>query len=231
MLRITFQTDPGGPLQRLHGAMPSGVLAVDGLLQVDTSHWLAYLTVGDLNRRPENVGRLEDVDLVYAEPFSPDLETYYLMVRIEDEDDCIVQSLARRRAVPHSIELRDQRLEGVVTVENWDHLRDVANEIEDTHDAFELLSVSQVEEMGALLGTGFKQTLQESLSEKQYRTLEVAYRSGYFKVPQQATADDVAARLDISQSTFSERLRRSMDSVFAALFGRMDEAYRDTSRR
>lgn len=228
MLRITFQTNPSGPLRRLHRALPGRVLAADGLLQVEAGHWLAYLTVGGLSRPPEDVEQLDDIDLVYAEPFSPSLETYYLMVRIEDGDECIVHSLASRRAVPHSIELREQCLEGVVTVENWDHLRDVANEIETAHDAFELLSVSQVEEMGALLGTGFKQTLQESLSEKQFETLEAAFRSGYFKVPQQATADDVAARLDISQSTFSERLRRSMDSLSASLFGSMGSPRQDS---
>lgn len=46
------------------------------------------------------------------------------------------------------------------------------------------------------------------LTEEQHETLMIALDSGYYQVPRQATADDLADDLDISHQAVSERLRR-----------------------
>jgi predicted DNA binding protein len=41
---------------------------------------------------------------------------------------------------------------------------------------------------------------------------------GYFSVPRETTASEVAAELGISKSAFLERLRRGQDGLFAQVF-------------
>jgi len=49
---------------------------------------------------------------------------------------------------------------------------------------------------------------------------------GYFDVPRTASADDIAAELDIAQSTLSERLRVAEKTLFELVFGSDDAAPR-----
>lgn len=51
------------------------------------------------------------------------------------------------------------------------------------------------------------------LTPAQRDILTVAYRAGYFKEPRQASLSDVAARLGISSSAASGRLRRALDAL------------------
>lgn len=53
----------------------------------------------------------------------------------------------------------------------------------------------------------------------QERAIRTALELGYFSVPRQATASDVAAALGISKSAFLERLRRGQAGLFTQLFG------------
>jgi predicted DNA binding protein len=48
-----------------------------------------------------------------------------------------------------------------------------------------------------------------SLSPPQARTLELAYETGYYDIPQGTTATEIAAELGISQQAVSERLHRA----------------------
>ena len=49
----------------------------------------------------------------------------------------------------------------------------------------------------------------EGLTDRQDEALRTAYEMGYFEIPRRASLDDVAAELDISASSASERLRRA----------------------
>lgn len=58
------------------------------------------------------------------------------------------------------------------------------------------------------------------LTEPQREALTVAYERGYFEMPREATLDDVADALGISQTAASGRLRRGIDRLIATtLFG------------
>ncbi|QLK26749.1 helix-turn-helix domain-containing protein [Natrinema zhouii] len=60
--------------------------------------------------------------------------------------------------------------------------------------------------------------LRERLSERQRRTLEAAYYSGFFEWPREHTGEEVAESLGISQPTFSRHLRLAQRKLFALLF-------------
>jgi predicted DNA binding protein len=220
MLRITFQTEQNGALSRLHREVAGSSTAIDSLLQTATNEWLAFLTISDPSGPPDaTVESLPTVDLLHSQTYTENSRTFILLVRVVD-DPCIVQTIAKHRAIPHDVRLRDDHLEGTVTVEDWDHLQTVADNIEAAHGRFNLISVNQAEHVGAILGSDqFKQATLRALPSEHLRTLEVAYRAGYFNVPQSASASDVAEELGVSQSTFSERFRRSVTSLLNVLFG------------
>ena len=53
----------------------------------------------------------------------------------------------------------------------------------------------------------------EGLTDRQYEALRTAYELGYFDIPRRASLDDVAAELDITASSVSERLRRAQTQL------------------
>jgi predicted DNA binding protein len=56
-----------------------------------------------------------------------------------------------------------------------------------------------------------------SLSDKQWDAIRTATEMGFFQRPQQATAEEVATRLDITRSTFLYHLRAAEHQVFSAV--------------
>jgi hypothetical protein len=53
----------------------------------------------------------------------------------------------------------------------------------------------------------------DGLTDRQYEALRIAYELGYFDIPRQASLDDIAAELEISASSVSERLRRAQTEL------------------
>ncbi|SDK89779.1 bacterio-opsin activator domain-containing protein [Natronorubrum texcoconense] len=68
----------------------------------------------------------------------------------------------------------------------------------------------------------FDAELRNRLSERQLRTLETAYYSGFFEWPRESTGEAVAESLGVSQPTFSRHLRLAQDKLFALLFDERD---------
>jgi predicted DNA binding protein len=56
-----------------------------------------------------------------------------------------------------------------------------------------------------------------SLTAKQREALEAAYHSGFFERPQRQTADEIAATLDVSRSTFLKHLRLAENALLGEL--------------
>jgi predicted DNA binding protein len=57
-----------------------------------------------------------------------------------------------------------------------------------------------------------------ALTEDQHEALRLATKHGYYEVPRQITADALADALGISQSTFSERIRRAQGALNQSVF-------------
>ncbi|MFC6875459.1 helix-turn-helix domain-containing protein [Halobellus marinus] len=53
----------------------------------------------------------------------------------------------------------------------------------------------------------------DGLTDRQREALRIAYKRGYFEIPRQASLEDIAAELEISASSVSERLRRAQTEL------------------
>ncbi len=53
----------------------------------------------------------------------------------------------------------------------------------------------------------------EGLTNRQYEALRIAYEEGYFAIPRQISLEEIAAELDITASSVTERLRRAQTQL------------------
>jgi hypothetical protein len=223
VLRVKFGVERSGtftpPIDCIRGV---NTVELDNAIYKGERHWIESITItggagesirGDL----KDDGRIDVIELRRLWPAS---ETHHLVGFVEEENPFILTALAENDAIPYRLVAEDDRLTIVAVVRDWNHLKDLAASIEDGFEAFELLETSPTESAGYPLGLdSMKRVYRGKLTESQLELLETAYRMGYFEVPQRATSEDVAEKLDISQPSFSEQLRRTESSMFGLLFG------------
>lgn len=223
MLRIEFQVHMTGLSSKLFGLEQTvrGV-EIDNALPVADNAAFLFLTVQFDNdvSKDELSSQLSDMEIVDLWEAEGNRHTYYLGVIAELSDAPMLSLLTSNQAIPHRIVGRKNHLNVIASVRDWNHLKEVASTIEDEHGSLELVGTTQTETIGFPLGGDkVKQSLSGKLSENQLEVLETAYRLGYFKVPQDVTAEEIANELEISRSTLSERLRRVEHNFCELLFG------------
>lgn len=223
MLRIEFQIRLAGiPSQLFEIDEQVESIEIDNALPVAGDTIFLFLTSQfDSNISEEDLSKqlsgIQIVDMTQAEMTQ---HMYYLGVMADFSDASVLSLLTENQAIPHRIVGKNAYLEIIASVRDWNHLKEVATTIEDTHGSLELIGTTQTESIGFPLGSNkIKQSMAGKLSGEQLELLETAYQMGYFKVPQEVTAEEIASELDISRSTLSERLRRVEHSVCALLFG------------
>lgn len=226
MLRIEFQIGQAGissKLFELEERVES--IEIDNALPVANNAVFLFLTVqfdADISEESlsEQLPGIEIVDISRAEM---NRHTYYFGVVSELSDASVLTLLTEKQAIPHRIVGRNSHLDVVASVRDWNHLKTVADTVEDEHGSLELVGTTQTDSIGFPLGGNkIKQSISGKLSDQQLEVLETAYRMGYFKVPQEVTAEEIASELDISRSTLSERLRRVEHNFCALLFGPLE---------
>jgi predicted DNA binding protein len=223
MLRIEFQIRPAGISSKFF-AIDEQVtsLEIDNALPVTGGSVFLSLTVqfaADISEESLS-SQLPNVRIMDMSEAGVTQHTYYLNILTDLSDASVLSLLTENRAIPHRIVCQHSYLEVVASVCDWNHLKEVAGTIEDEHGPLELVGTTQTESIGFPLGGNkIKQSMSGKLSDKQLEVLETAYRMGYFKVPQEVTAEEISKELDISRSTLSERLRRVEHNLCALLFG------------
>lgn len=156
--------------------------------------------------------------------------TYRLTVVAHEPYPFLLGVVLRENAIPNRLEFLNGHLRGVVTVTEWESFRTLADRIQEQFGEFELLSVNQVETTGEPLGSGqLGRALRNELTPEQLTVLRTAHRMGYFDAPRRVSADEIAAELDIAQSTLSERLRLAEKRLFDLVFSVPDESSTDAA--
>ncbi|WP_302081045.1 helix-turn-helix domain-containing protein [Salinibaculum rarum] len=223
MLRIEFQIQLSGISSRIVDIDDQvGSVEIDNALPVAGDSVFLFLTAqfdSDVSEK-ELAEKLSDIRIVDMSKAEVNQHTYYLGVIAPLSDASVLSILTENQAIPHRIVGQNAHLDVVASVRDWNHLKEVASTIEDEHGSLELVGTTQTETIGYPLGGNkIKQSMSGKLSDKQLEVLETAYKMGYFKVPQEVTAEEIAGELDISRSTLSERLRRVEHNFCELLFG------------
>lgn len=218
MLQIEFWVGGGGVLVDIYNELMNvQQLVCENALPVDESHWIAVITAeglasgSDLHKPLKS---FDPADILYTHP---QVDNHYI-IRVRDSLSVLLIATAID-VIPHRLIAKNGGVRGIATARDWGHLKEFADRIEDQYKTFDLLKTTQSDGVGYPLGNARLQyVLQGKLSETQIETLQTAWRSGYFAVPQQTTAEDLATKLNISPSTLSERLRRAQAALYTLLF-------------
>lgn len=221
-LRTKFRIPPTSILAYFHETTTQGgrvelnnaVFATDG-------EWFEYFTLISKPAIDEiGLANADGVNHVTIESIESDSDTRNVLLSVEESSPFIVTTLTSNGAVPHRIFLEDGYVTVVASVQDWTHLKDVADRIEERYSTFELSGTTEVEGIGYPLGSEqLHFTFHGKLTKTQIRTLRVAYQMGFFEVPREATAQEVAENLGVSQSALSEKLRRIHQNACEFLFG------------
>ncbi|ELY83426.1 helix-turn-helix domain-containing protein [Natrinema gari] len=203
-------------------------IELDNAFYVEDGTWIESLTVASSAAfDPEAVlADISGVSLFYSSEIptaSDDLEIRRLTILATESYPFILSLVLRQETIPNRIVLQNGVFEVVVTARDWEQFRAMADEVKDTLGEFELLSVTQNEEPGEPLDSGrLTEVLVSKLTDDQLAVLETAYNEGYFDIPRETSATDLADELDIAQSTVSERLRTAERTLLELIYGPRD---------
>lgn len=230
ILRIEFRTTPTGVMEELDAQLDDiRSIELDNAFYVKDGTWIESLTVSSTaDFDPyESVAEIWGVEMFYTHEIStgPSSITVHRLTIIANESYPFILGLVlRQEAIPNRIVLQGGEFEVVVTVRNYDRFRSLADELENTLGTFDLQSVNQIENPGEPLDSGrITEILTTKLSHEQLAVLETAYDMGYFDVPRTASTVDIAEKLNVSQSTVSERLRVAERNLFTLIYGPREE--------
>nr|WP_284145043.1 helix-turn-helix domain-containing protein [Natrinema halophilum] len=227
ILRIEFQMRASGELKRLEAEITDlSRIELDNAIYAGNDSWLEFLTMtteSDVDLGSE-LSALSAVEVLDSSRLTRTSRVWYVLLLVDEPKRFILETIVTNGAVPHRIYVEQGRLKAIASVRDWDHLKGFADEIEAAYGSFELVGTTQVDTLTYPLGSDrLKYTVRGKLTEDQLNALETSFRMGYYAVPQTATSEDVAKRLDISQSTLSTKLRKAQYNLLAVLFGERTE--------
>lgn len=132
--------------------------------------------------------------------------------RCLSKDACVVHSLVDVGFLVDSIHLHGGTERYVGAVVGHDVLDRVLEAAGETVG----VSLERISSLGDQEDTPVAQRW--DVTPRQSEAVEAAFRLGYFSVPRESTASEVAAELGISKSAFLERLRRAQATFFGHLY-------------
>jgi predicted DNA binding protein len=109
-------------------------------------------------------------------------------------------------------------------VPNTADIRRLAEQFESTFSRAELRAKRQLD---STVDTpeGFRQQLEETLTDRQHETLQAAYHAGFFAWPRANTGETIADRLGITGPTFLQHLRAGERKLLEVLFEQDQTVY------
>jgi predicted DNA binding protein len=223
MLRVRLQVRLSGiQSQLLETGEAVESVEIDNAFPVAGDEEFLFLTVRTSSELSEEqlATDLENTEIAHMTQAAVSEHTYHLAVMSSRSGRSVLSLLTENRAVPHQIIGENAHISVVASVRDWQHLKRVAGAIEGAHGSLELIGTTQTEQIGYPLGSDkLRQTISGKLSDQQLSVLETAYEMGFFRVPQEVTAGEIASELEISRSTLSERLHRVQHELCELLFG------------
>lgn len=130
---------------------------------------------------------------------------------------CIGGTLANLGAVIREVEAENGTGRVVADVPSHVDVRAVVESVRERHEAEFVACRVRDHSAPEFSREGFRDALLDRLTERQLETLREALASGYYRWPREATAEECAERLGISQPTFAQHIRAGERKVLEAL--------------
>lgn len=219
---MDFTTRPTGALAKIADALPHAEsIRVENAFPWPEGGWELVVTLVDEDDSVEPVlDELADVTVLDLDRMVPSSDVFHLFLLTVDDGPFVLETLLETESIPDHIRLSDGQLSVRATVRDWTHLKELGREIEETYGRFELVGVTETDHPGFPLGgADLTRIIEERMNDDQLELLELAFERGFFDLPRRVTEADLAAELDLSQSTVSERLRMAQRSLLAIVFG------------
>ncbi|MDS0282083.1 helix-turn-helix domain-containing protein [Halomicroarcula sp. S3CR25-11] len=134
-----------------------------------------------------------------------------------DGQGCVCDCLERAGCVVRDITVEPESLVVTFLVEDADLLGTVLDELRATADCIQLRRLVE----SARANDEARPIVfdRATLTDRQEEVLRVALEMGYFEHPRDATAGDVAAKLDITTTTFTEHLAAAQGKLLTGVLG------------
>jgi predicted DNA binding protein len=100
-------------------------------------------------------------------------------------------------------------------------VRGLIETLRETYPGTELLARRTREEPIEAVG-GFRERVEDRLTDRQLEVLQAAHFGGYYRWPRERNAADLASGLGIAQSTFGRHLRAAERKLLSMLFDEDD---------
>ncbi len=183
-------------------------LSADGSL-------LCFITVSGVSseaasERFERVDSIADVRVVH-----------------ENDDECVVEfryekpnlvtTLAERGGSISRAEADEDGAHGVVELPTDANVRRMVATVREVFSDAQVVAQRERDNPEPTI-TGFRATLDESLTDRQWTALKTAYLAGFFEWPRASTGEEVAASLDVTSPTFHQHLRRAQSKLVGTFF-------------
>lgn len=131
---------------------------------------------------------------------------------------CVASTLADVHAIPREVSANAGRGRVVALVPPGTDAGRVVDAFQARHPQSRLLARKERTVPAPLASSQeFRNELLDGLTERQLEVLKSAFARGYFDRPRSSTASEVAASLDVSQSTFSQHVQDAQRKLMAAL--------------
>jgi len=199
-LHVTFVTDPNGLIRDLADSLPGdSMIEITNLLPGDGDRAIhAYQIRTKAPERVEpDISSVSGMKLVAADRVHPTSDIVIVQVLVDRPNGNLIRYLITCEAVPTRLSFREPDLSARVLVWDWDRLQQVATDIEQKYGDFTLKrTVTSDRSLLSWGGHEVIEALQDRLTDEQLRILEKGYTMGYFTVPQESTAREVAAELE-----------------------------------
>ena len=220
--RIEFRIHPPEVLttHRIIGDYVDSLELENALHAID-AWWLEYMKIRVTDDADIRTALIDNPHLELLEFTKGEGNSCYILAFVEEVSPFFLQVLTQNRTVPHQVLISDGAIHIAASVPNWPYLKSLSEDIEADYEGFSLESVTASETLGFPLGSERIRTVfSGKLTESQLNILSTAYEMGFFEIPQRAKGGEVASALGISQSTFSEQLRRAQSRLLQIIFSK-----------
>lgn len=207
-LLVSFRiTGDDCPLAAATREVDAPISAKPGLRRSDGLILLQFTATGAVNELGKKVDTDERLRYVYVE-HSKDEATF----RCLSDHPCIQHELFDIGFMPLTIEYRNGNEFYRGAVIGHQNLQDIFEKAKE-QVGVKLEGLQQIESAGPK-----RRVQQWSITPQQEEAIRVAVEMGYFNVPRDTTAEEVAERIGISQSAFLQRYHRAEKRIYAQMY-------------